>query len=78
MPYYYVETMQGCGIRSAANIQVARKSALAESGSSNFKSIRKATQSDVEWVRAMGGHIPEMAAQQSVQWTAGGRSARGR
>lgn len=61
MPYYYVETMQGCGIRSATNIQQARKSALAESGTSNFKSIRKATKSDVEWVRAMGGYIPEIS-----------------
>ena len=59
MPYYYLETMQGCGIRCAANIQQARKNALVESGTFNFKSIRKATKRDIEWVRAMGGHVPD-------------------
>ena len=56
---YYLETHQGCGIREAKRLEQARKEALAEVGYSNFKFIRQATKEEVEWVRSMGGFMPE-------------------
>lgn len=43
-----------CGLSTATN-----KDILASEGRANVASIRPATREDVEWVRAMGGHVPE-------------------
>lgn len=58
MSLYYVETVFGCGLREARSITQARSQAIREIGTDNFKSIRKATKKDVDWVRGMGGHVP--------------------
>ena len=58
MAYYYVETDFGCGIREYTNIQQATKQEKAKVGWAHFKSIRKATDKDINWVRRMGGALP--------------------
>jgi len=60
MPLYYVETDQGCGIRYAKNIQQARKNLLEAEGYNHARGVRKATKEDINWVRGMGGYIPDM------------------
>lgn len=59
MKLFYVDTDYGCGIRAAKNIAQARKDALEENGTRNFKSVRPATKQDVSDVKAMGGWVPE-------------------
>jgi len=59
MTLYYFESYQGCGIREARTLEQARKNVLAEVGYANFKTVRKAEKTDVAWVRAMGGRVPE-------------------
>lgn len=59
MNLYYVELEWGCGLRAAANQAKAKRDALEEEGSRNFKSIRLATQEDVAWIKGMGGIVPE-------------------
>jgi hypothetical protein len=56
---YVIELHNGLiGLAAARNLQSARKTALTENGSNNFKSVRKATDQDVSWVRTMGGRVP--------------------
>jgi hypothetical protein len=43
-----------CGLSTATD-----KDILASEGRANVASIRPATREDVDWVRAIGGHIPE-------------------
>lgn len=55
---YYVELHgNGCGIRDAKDLAQARRNALRESGTSNVKLVRPATEEDVSWVEGMGGNI---------------------
>jgi len=56
---YYVETDCGCGIRTAESIEQATRDAVRECGTDNFKRVQEATEENVEWVRAMGGYIPD-------------------
>jgi len=56
---YYIETEFGCGIRTAYNINQAQESAVKANGSSFVKNVRLAAKSDIEWVRNMGGYVPE-------------------
>lgn len=58
MALYYIVTDYGCAIRAASTIEAARASARAEVGEA-YCSCRKATPNDIEWVRGMGGRIPE-------------------
>jgi len=58
---YYAETGLGCCIREAETLNLARSLVLREAGTcSGISLIRKATEKDVEWVRAMGGYVPEV------------------
>lgn len=61
MALYYISTYNGCGIREAATKRKARAIANRESGSLNVKEVRKATDRDIAWVRAMGGYVPNSA-----------------
>ena len=44
----------GCGLSTDTPAQIMR-----EHGTSNVKHIRNATQEDIDWVRCMGGRVPE-------------------
>jgi len=63
MGWYYIETDYGCGIREARNIDHAQRNLLKEIGTHSAKRLcRKATQTDIEWVKGMGGAIPDKEA----------------
>lgn len=50
----------GCCIREARNIESARAIILTEVGLYNgIRVLRKATESDIDWIFRKGGHIPE-------------------
>ena len=57
---YYVDTEFGCAIRAASDIDEARRAALREVGSNGYKSVRPAKTEDIEWVKAMGGYVPNI------------------
>jgi len=58
--HYYVSLVGGiCGIRTAANLQQAKRNALREDGTNNVEYVRPATEEDVAWVTAMGGGVYE-------------------
>jgi len=60
MTLYYIETVFGCGIRKAKNIQQARKNLKEEVGTYGQPTVcRKATKQDIKWVEAFGGYIPK-------------------
>ena len=63
MPYYYFSCNIGCGIREAANIKQARSEMVKEIGSYQLESgtnvCRMAAKNDIEWVRGMGGWLPD-------------------
>lgn len=55
---YYVEADgMGCGIRWYRNLKNATKRFTQESGSFNEPRVRRATQTDIDWVAAMGGKV---------------------
>jgi len=57
---YYAETSIGCSIIAAANINSARSQCQREIGTlQSIKLVRPALKKDIDWVRMMGGHIPE-------------------
>lgn len=60
---WYIETDMGCGIRDygTRSILRARRAALDEVGTRNFKGIRQATHGDIDDVKSMGGYIPTTA-----------------
>jgi hypothetical protein len=60
MSLYYVESIYGMvGIRRYSSDESAETKFRAEVGSYGYKLVRKATNLDVEWVRAMGGFVPD-------------------
>ena len=56
---YYAVTDRGCCIRKAENIEQARKLIIREVGEYGVKSVSPAKQSDIDWVKGMGGKIPD-------------------
>ncbi len=60
MPLYYFECDMGCGIRVATNLRQAESRIRREVGTfGDARNIRKATKRDIDWVRGMGGHVPD-------------------
>ena len=60
MPLYYIEIVGGnCGIREAKSKTQAWANLRREEGTNNAKGVRLATKDDIEWIREMGGYIPE-------------------
>lgn len=57
--HYYVNTRDGCGIRTAKDEEDVMRQMATEVGTDNVSTIREATPADIEWVRGMGGIIPE-------------------
>lgn len=57
---YYVSLYGGhCGLIAAKSITQAQAKALHNEGHSNVRGVRKATEKDIEWIRAMGGRVPD-------------------
>ena len=56
MPLYYAETGMGACLRKARTKEEAFRKIISEVGTYNgISTIRLATESDIEWVAAMGG-----------------------
>lgn len=57
---YYVVKLYGgmMGIIRATSLKNAKNLAIKEQGTMNVASICKAKEEDINWVKAMGGHIP--------------------
>lgn len=59
MEVFYAETGMGCCIREAKNLEAARVIILTEVGLYNgIRVLRKATETDIDWVFRKGGQIP--------------------
>lgn len=51
----YVSLWNGrCGLSTDTRAEIMRRE-----GTANVRGVRPATQADVEWVRGMGGYVPE-------------------
>lgn len=66
----YTATLYGgyCYLVKASSIDNARKQALSEQGSCNLQHIAPASDEDIEWVRAMGGQVPELEPTLPSEW----------
>ena len=59
MPMYKVTLRNDTeGLAEAASLRAARSAALRENGRANLRDVRPASEADVSWIRAMGGHVP--------------------
>lgn len=56
---YIVETYFGLQLIQGKNIVIAANEAIKDCGKNNFKSIREAADSDIAWVKGMGGYVPK-------------------
>jgi hypothetical protein len=56
---YVVELQNAIGLFTGSNLAAARREAIEEEGRKNVKSVRPATQADLDWVAGMGGFVPE-------------------
>lgn len=50
----YISLKSGCGLSTKSPEQILR-----EEGSNNVEFVRNATADEVDWIRAMGGYVPE-------------------
>ena len=46
-------------LTKAASLEAACKLALSEEGSSNVQHVKLAHADDINWVKSIGGHVPE-------------------
>jgi hypothetical protein len=58
MKIYYAETDRGCALRTAETLDKARAQFKREVGEDNVRTVREATEKDIDWVRGMGGYVP--------------------
>lgn len=59
MQTYFIELTNGyCTLLKARHVGEARHVAEYYNGKENVKSVREATQGDIEWICAMGGSVP--------------------
>lgn len=59
MKMFYIELYSGhCALLKAKDLNEARHVAEHYNGKENIKDVRKATQDDIDWIRAMGGWVP--------------------
>lgn len=61
MPYYLIQTNLGLAVNEAKNLRQARKVARQEEGTAHLIAVTPATRRQLEWVRAMGGWLPQGA-----------------
>jgi len=60
MGLYYYECALGCGLISHKTIKSARNELIRENGIGLIVyEFRKATNADINWVKDVGGYIPE-------------------
>jgi len=65
MKTYYCETGLGACLVQAQNLNLARHKAIEDAGThAGVQLVRKASSTDIEWVRAMGGWVPETGDEQ--------------
>jgi hypothetical protein len=58
---FYIDTLQGCGIRVGSDEQSVRDAITRSSGTDNrIRDVREATEADISWVKGMGGYVPEL------------------
>ena len=61
MELYYIELEHGCAIKAAESFDDAWRIAAAAADDENrVESVAIATQTDIDWVKSMGGHIPNI------------------
>ena len=60
------------GLLMANSLEEARKSALSEQGSSNVQSVSLASEDDINWVKTMGGFVPELPPRLASEWACKG------
>jgi hypothetical protein len=64
---YAVEIHGGfISLIAADSFEQARKQALADDGSGNVKSVKLASEEDIDWVRAMNGYVPELKSKPTL------------
>lgn len=56
------------GLLAAASLEEARKKAMSEQGSANVTNVSLASENDIEWVRGMGGRVPETKRKLPSEW----------
>ncbi len=57
---YYLDSDMGCGLRAYRTLREAEREELKEVGTWNFRGIRLATKEEITWIKAMGGHVPDI------------------
>ena len=64
MKLYYVTTGMGACLREAESDVEARATVLREVGTNwGVRSVREATETDIAWVKSMGGYFPNCYAE---------------
>ena len=63
--YFAIHLNNGrMAITAGTDLESVKKKALARYGTDNVKSVKEAVQSQVSWVRAMGGKVPPLINEQ--------------
>ncbi len=61
MNLYMINLHDGfVGLMAAKSIAQARAWALTEHGTRNLASVAKATKEDADWIKSMGGAVPDL------------------
>ena len=56
----YFESGLGCGVRESKSLEQAKREILREVGTDEGVTlVQKATDENIDWVRAMGGFVPK-------------------
>lgn len=66
----YKVTLYGgyIGLISAVSLEEAKKKAMSEQGSANVQMVARASDEDIQWVKAMGGFIPDPMPRLPSEW----------
>jgi hypothetical protein len=58
---YYVSLYDGfCGLHANRTLRAAKSEVLKTKGTENLKSVSLATNEEIDWIKAMGGYIPNI------------------
>lgn len=58
--FYVSISGRGCGLRAAKDEDAVRDMMAREAGTDNIQEIREATDKDIDWVKGMGGRVPQI------------------
>ena len=59
MPFYLIHTSEGLAIREMTSLRQARCELTREVGTDNLIDVTPALPAQIDWVRQMGGAMPE-------------------